>query len=74
MSEYRPEEDDYIAFSNDDLFIVWNGSAQFTIYERKKLGSETLDRFVNYDVEDYEHAQEIAYDWVDAYKEASKEL
>lgn len=71
MSEYHPEQDDYIAYSDHEMFIVWNGSAQFTIYERKKLGSETLDRFVNFDVEDHDHAQEIAYDWVEEFQRSA---
>lgn len=65
MSEYRPEEDDYIAYSDNQLFIVWNGSAHFTVFERKLDGSKLLSRFVDFNVEDHDHAQEIAQEWID---------
>ena len=68
MSEYRPEEDDYIAFSNDDLFIVWNGSATFTIYERIRSSGKVLDVFTNYNVDGHDEAQGVAYDWIKDYQ------
>ena len=30
MSEYRHEENDYVAYSDNEMFIVWNGFATFT--------------------------------------------
>ena len=64
MSEYRPEENDYVAYSDNQVFIVWNGSATFTVFERIGSSSRLLDVITNYDIEDYEDAQGYAYDWI----------
>ena len=64
MSEYRPEEDDYIAYSDDEVFIVWNGRTHFTVYERMGTSSRQLDTFVHNDIEDHDDAQGIADDWI----------
>ena len=64
MSEYRPEENDYVAYSDNEMFIVWNGSATFSIYERKGSGSKLIDVITEYDIEDYEDAQGYAYGWI----------
>ena len=65
MSEYRPEVNDYVAYSDNEVFIVWNGSATFSIYERTGSSSKLINVITEYDIEDYEDAQGYAYDWVE---------
>jgi len=68
---YLPSEGDFIAYSDNDIFIVWNGSATFNVYELDNLSE--IDAFSNYNIDDYEDAQGHAYDWADQYNEIMTE-
>jgi hypothetical protein len=67
MGTYAPSEGDFIAYSDNDIFIVWNGSATFNVYD---CDGWEIDVFTNYNIDDYEDAQGHAYDWADAYEQA----
>ena len=65
MSTYAPSEGDFIAYSDNDIFIVWNGRRTFSVYD---CDGWSIDRFMHNDVEDYDDAQGLAYDWADEYE------
>lgn len=67
MSTYAPSEGDFVAYSDNDIFIVWNGSATFNVYTLDDLYE--IDAFTNYKIDDHDHAQGVAYDWADEYKQ-----
>lgn len=69
MSTYAPSEGDFIAYSDNDIFIVWNGSATFNVYD---CDGWEIDVFTNYNIDDddYTQAQATAYDWADQYEQA----
>ena len=71
MSTYAPSEGDFVAYSDNDIFIVWNGSATFNVYTLDDLYE--IDCFTNFKVDDYEMAQGTAYDWADEYNQMMTE-
>ena len=70
---YLPSEGDFIAYSDNDIFIVWNGSATFNVYTLDDLYE--IEVFTNHNIndDDYAHAQATAYDWADDYNQMMTE-
>ena len=64
---YLPSEGDCIVYSDNDIFIVWNGSFTFNVYERLDSGNVELDAFTNYQLDGMEEAKGTAQDWAEDY-------
>lgn len=68
---YLPSEGDCIVYSDNEIFIVWNGSFTFNVYTLDDLYE--IDVFTNYNIDGFEEAQGTAYDWADNYNQVMTE-
>lgn len=67
MTTYYPQEEDVIVFGDANIFIVWNSSATFNVYERLVSGNVEIDAFTNYKIDDLDCAYGAAQDWAEDY-------
>ena len=67
MTTYYPQEEDVIVFGDANIFIVWNSSATFNVYERLDTGNVEINVFTNYKIDDLECAYGAAEDWATEY-------
>lgn len=70
MTTYKPTQGDYIAYNDSEIFIVWNSSFTFNVYDSE--GYE-FDVFTDYRVDEEITPEGIAMQWAENYHEAMTE-